>query len=194
MCRVGRKLFQNTLSYSSKVLLSCFSYFIQIYIFYFELYDCYIQSMKHTSKYILFTFVGLLVLYILALLYVTLLPDFWAGGILEMDASTPRPLVKLRLLDTFFESLELGILTFLIQVGGNLLLLVPLGIVSGVMRRGWIWVVWVSILIELSQLLLSLQLGFVYRTFDVDDLWMNSLGGFLGYLVSRKVWYNRKNN
>jgi glycopeptide antibiotics resistance protein len=150
--------------------------------------------MKHTSKYILFTFIGLLVLYILALLYVTLLPDFWAGGILEMDASTPRPLVKLRLLDTFFDSLRLGALTFLIQVGGNILLLLPLGLVSGCLKKGWLWVALVSLLIEVSQLLLSLQLGFVYRTFDVDDLWMNSLGGFLGYLVARKVWYNGKNN
>lgn len=139
--------------------------------------------MKYIRTYLL----GIFILYILAVLYVTLLPDFWAGGILEMDASTPRPLVKLVPFDTFFESLQLGFLTFLIQVGGNLLLLFPLGVVSGVMRRGWVWVACVSILIEVSQLFLSFQLGFVYRTFDVDDLWMNILGGFLGFVVYRRL-------
>lgn len=130
--------------------------------------------------------------YILALLYVTLLPDFWAGGILEMDASTPRPIVKLVPFDTLLESWELGTLTFLIQVGGNILLLMPLGFASGVMRGGWMWVGGVSLLIEISQLLLSLQLGFAYRTFDVDDLWMNILGGVLGFILYR--WLVAKEN
>lgn len=139
-------------------------------------------KIKKSSPYIFSVVLGV---YILAVLYLTLLPDFWAGGLLEMDPATPRPLFKPIPFATFIDSWDLGFWIFFVQVGGNILMLMPLGFVSGMMQRGWLWVSFVSFLIEINQLLLSIQLGFVYRTFDVDDLWMNILGGAIGFGLYR---------
>jgi len=77
-------------------------------------------------------------------------------------------------------------------VVGNLLMLLPLGYllpwVSDRWRRWWRTVAAVAattVAIEILQLLGTIAYGFSYKSFDVDDLWLNLLGGLMGYGLFR---------
>lgn len=78
------------------------------------------------------------------------------------------------------------------QLGGNLLLLAPLGFVlPALFPRFTRWrstigaILAVSLSIEMAQLLMSAILGFSYKVFDVDDLLLNMIGGVLGWVTFR---------
>jgi len=71
---------------------------------------------------------------------------------------------------------------------GNVAMLLPLGfllpLLSARWRRWWrtaALVAATTVTIEVAQLLGSLAYGFPYKTFDVDDIWLNFLGGVIGY-------------
>lgn len=89
---------------------------------------------------------------------------------------------------TLFETLrETPPRAFTTQIFGNLILLFPLGLLAPLVwrrfqsaRNAAALVVATTLAIETTQLLASLALGFTFRSFDVDDLWLNSLGGFAG--------------
>lgn len=76
-------------------------------------------------------------------------------------------------------------------LGGNLALLIPLGVLLPILKRNIqinqmvLYAFFTSLSIETTQLLISSILGFNYRSFSVDDLILNTLGGFLGYLIYR---------
>lgn|SRR5690606_29755737 len=79
------------------------------------------------------------------------------------------------------------------QIMGNLIMLLPFGVLlpmvwrkqsSGVkmLCTGLV----TSLLIEILQLLISQIIGFQYRSFDIDDLMLNTLGFFIGYQLYSK--------
>lgn len=77
--------------------------------------------------------------------------------------------------------------TFTKQVLGNLALLFPLGLLAPLVsqhfttaKRATALVLSTSLGVESLQLLGSWMIGYRFRSFDVDDLWLNSLGGLLG--------------
>ena len=77
--------------------------------------------------------------------------------------------------------------TFARQVLGNLILLFPLGVFAPLVapqfrqwRRAALLPVVAAAMIEFAQLGLSFAIGSSYRSFDVDDLWLNTLGGIPG--------------
>ena len=77
-------------------------------------------------------------------------------------------------------------------IGGNILLFIPLGILLPVLNRKFdnlssIFLSGIigSATVEGLQLLISLILGFNYRTFDVDDIILNTLGAITGYCFLR---------
>lgn len=78
---------------------------------------------------------------------------------------------------------------FLIQVMGNVLLFVPLGIFLLVLypmmkRRNVIMLgLLMSVGIESTQAIIGLFIGYNYRSFDVDDVWLNTLGTAFGVLI-----------
>lgn len=83
----------------------------------------------------------------------------------------------------------------LIQIGGNLILLVPFGFLLPVLSRKFEAVRYVAIAafalticIETMQLLISALLGHTYKIFDIDDLWLNVIGALVGWLLWR-LWY-----
>lgn len=89
----------------------------------------------------------------------------------------------------------------LYNLGGNVLLFVPLGFLLPLLfpNQNRLWRV-VSIgfcatfVIESGKFIISSILGFTYRDFDVDDIILNTFGAFIGYLVLRltlKVMQNR---
>lgn len=76
------------------------------------------------------------------------------------------------------------------QLGGNILLGMPLGFLIPLLLKEQkvFWKVFLigicfSLCIEMTQLLLSIHLGYIYRLFDFDDLILNSLGCAFGYLI-----------
>ena len=94
------------------------------------------------------------------------------------------------------------------QLGGNLLLLVPLGFLLPLasprfrqFRKTVAVAVMVSLGIEMLQLTISTVVGFPYRVFDVDDLilntagaavgwagWSSPLDGYTGHLAKHRGW------
>lgn len=78
------------------------------------------------------------------------------------------------------------------QVGGNVILMMPLGFLAPLICRReitWKKILWIGILFSLSievlQFTFSYMLGFTYKITDVDDLLLNSLGAVIGYCFYR---------
>jgi glycopeptide antibiotics resistance protein len=76
------------------------------------------------------------------------------------------------------------------NISGNIVLFIPLGFLVPLVRRrdtrfgkvvafGFC----ASLVVELSQLVISSIIGFTYRAFDVDDLILNTIGVAVGYLL-----------
>ena len=77
---------------------------------------------------------------------------------------------------------------------GNIAAFVPLGILLPmVFRSRWslavviVGAVGLSAAIELGQLAISVWLGFAYRSTDIDDVILNSLGALVGYVAFAAV-------
>ncbi|MGJ7913230.1 VanZ family protein [Neobacillus sp. LXY-1] len=72
-------------------------------------------------------------------------------------------------------------------MGGNLVLLAPLGIYVHFIKRNLAFIKILlmgfafSAFIKLIQLFITLWIGYSYRSFDVDDLILNTLGFIIGY-------------
>ena len=75
-------------------------------------------------------------------------------------------------------------------LAGNVVLFVPLGLLSALLWRGFRW--WKSLLLGFgATLFIELWQLFIGRTFDVDDLMLNTFGvlcGFWAALALRKVF------
>jgi VanZ family protein len=80
------------------------------------------------------------------------------------------------------------------QIGGNLALLAPLGVLLPLLSRRFRGVFRLTFCVLLVSLVIETMQGTVIsgRSFDVDDIVLNTLGGLLAYLIlgrplSRKV-------
>ncbi|MFO3788154.1 VanZ family protein [Bacillus mojavensis] len=84
---------------------------------------------------------------------------------------------------------HLGLQFYVIRsLGGNLILLLPVGLLFPLLfdklrnlKRILLTGFFISLFIELTQLSISIYLGNSYRSFDVDDLILNTSGAALGY-------------
>ena len=118
-------------------------------------------------------------LYITAVLGVTVFPVEFP--LMQMDAGFAE-YINLNMLNLFKENMR--------QVGGNILLFVPLyplAIWSGMPEKRWYQVLFgvagSSFLIELTQFLENVigLSGFWGRVSDVNDILLNTLGGMIGF-------------
>jgi glycopeptide antibiotics resistance protein len=118
--------------------------------------------------------------YLLLLIALTFLPFGEQGGPIE---------VRLNLFQTIRGALRLGpgSQEYSVLIG-NLLAFVPLGVLVPLVMRRCSWVVAIgaglalSVAIEIVQCAASVALGFNYRTADVDDVVVNTLGTAVGYI------------
>lgn len=82
----------------------------------------------------------------------------------------------------------LGVRTVFLNLAGNIIGFMPFGallpLFAGSVRRGWKVT---ALSFEISALIECAQLVFHVGCFDVDDMILNTLGGFLGYLVYRQT-------
>lgn len=117
--------------------------------------------------------------YLLLLIALTFLPLGEQGGPIE---------VRLNLFQTIRGAVRLGpgSQEYSVLIG-NLLAFVPFGVLVPlvVQRRSWIVAIGaglaLSVGIEIVQWAVSVALGFNYRTADVDDVLVNTLGTAVGY-------------
>jgi glycopeptide antibiotics resistance protein len=127
------------------------------------------------------------VVYLAALLALTFLP-FGAQG---QPGSLDLRLVPLQTIRGALRlgpgSYEYGVLI------GNLLAFVPVGLLVPILTRTRSVVLAIgagfllSVLIELGQLAISVALGYAYRSADVDDVLVNTLGAAVGYAIFYSV-------
>lgn len=77
------------------------------------------------------------------------------------------------------------------QIGGNLLLLLPMGMYLSVIFSHIKWkrlalvILGTSVSIEFIQLVIGLLIGCQYRVVDVDDIILNVVGGIFGLAIGR---------
>ena len=136
-------------------------------------------------------------IYILGVLRVTLFPIPIDSRLIQETANSGirslhfnNNLIPFKTVyEVVISSLQLNYYQLAIRnIGGNLLLLAPLGIfvpiiwpsISGIRRLLLIGFI-SSLAIELAQFGISFILGFSYRSFDVDDLLLNTFGVIIGY-------------
>lgn len=91
---------------------------------------------------------------------------------------------------------EGGIRSIIYNLGGNLLLLMPMGAfiyhyfrekVNSI-KKVALMVFLISLFIESTQIILSLVFPNVCRYFEINDLILNTIGGVLGYKVAFRVF------
>ena len=82
----------------------------------------------------------------------------------------------------------------LLQILGNFLMLFPIGVYIPIVFKKyqsakWMFILllFVGIVIEITQHILNMVVGFHYRSVDIDDIILNGLGGMAGYLVHKFV-------
>lgn len=88
---------------------------------------------------------------------------------------------------------QLGIKAFLLNVIGNIIGFMPFSFFIPIISRRckyWYNTIILSFLLSLS--IETAQLIFKVGSFDVDDLFLNTLGGVLGYLLYRFVQMSRR--
>ncbi|NLJ91188.1 MAG: VanZ family protein [Clostridiales bacterium] len=79
---------------------------------------------------------------------------------------------------------QLGLESFIVNIFGNILAFTPFGILLPVVSPDNRKFINVGLLtLQFSFTIELLQLIFKVGIFDVDDLFMNTLGGILGYLI-----------
>lgn len=69
----------------------------------------------------------------------------------------------------------------------NIVMFIPIGFLQGfVVKNNWKKIIIVgfilSLVVESSQLLVNMLIGYNFRTFDVNDLIFNTIGALIGYL------------
>lgn len=95
-----------------------------------------------------------------------------------------------------------GIDGFIYNFGGNLILLMPMGMfvayylnnIFNTLKKVFIFMFLVSLFIESTQIVITLIFPNVCRYFETSDLLLNSIGGVLGWKVYNKLsdMYNNK--
>ncbi|TCS83094.1 VanZ family protein [Tepidibacillus fermentans] len=74
------------------------------------------------------------------------------------------------------------------QIILNIILTIPFGFgISYIFKTSWKRIFYIGVLlgatIELLQFLISLLVGFLYRTIDINDIILNFLGVIIGYII-----------
>jgi glycopeptide antibiotics resistance protein len=124
----------------------------------------------------------LFLVYMLLLLYFLFFSE--EMGRLEAGSEYRYNLVLFREIRRFYRHREVvGFKWFFMNVFGNVIAFMPFGMLMPRLARRQNWFFITLMALELSFVVEVLQLVFRLGCFDVDDLFLNTLGGFLGYLV-----------
>lgn len=138
--------------------------------------------MKRISKKSIIIFAWILFyIYILLLSYFLFFSERYGRDLITQEYN----LQLFKEIKRFFKYREqIGLEGFIVNILGNVLAFMPFGFLLPLLNRlhRRFYVIFLlsllfSLVVEIAQLLLSVGV------FDVDDMFMNTLGGVLGYLV-----------
>lgn len=104
-------------------------------------------------------------------------------------------------LNSLVQAIKVGNLTVVAtQLIKNILLFIPLGLLipllfSRISFKKSIYIGFCSsLLIETTQLVLGKIIGYTYRSFDVDDLLMNTFGAAVGFIIYQMIYVRISNH
>lgn len=130
-------------------------------------------------------------IYIIIVLGLTLFPIPYQG--IELFDPVPNNFIPF---STIIAILKMGITsTSLIQILGNIIIAAPYGVILYLTmrkkKRIWIFLfpLLFPIVIESLQFFIGLVIGYNYRSIDIDDFILNSLGAYFGILFG-KIFLN----
>ncbi|MFF3025297.1 VanZ family protein [Gottfriedia sp. NPDC057948] len=126
-----------------------------------------------------------LFLYVAGLVKVAIFPfHIFLGDKHPLNIYVLNQYIELLPFRSIFISLTRGLW---IQVIGNIIMFVPLGVFIGLYKSNYLFnnvillVFLYSLLIEITQLCISLVTGYPSRVFDTSDLLLNTIGGLMGW-------------
>lgn len=89
-----------------------------------------------------------------------------------------------------------SVIVAIYQIGGNIMLLFPLGYLIPMMtdkkidlKKILLIIFCITFCIESMQFIIGKIINFNYRCFDVDDMILNTLGGVFGYIILKKTYH-----
>lgn len=133
----------------------------------------------------------LLVAYLAAVAYVTLKPNHHGDGWIEGYGYAPNLVPFAKISEMVASGIRYGMPWeyIVVPVLGNVVMTAPFGFLVAVLvprlrslPRATLATAAYSVLIELSQLACGLvAFGLLYRTVDIDDVILNTVGGAVGY-------------
>ena len=151
----------------------------------FIAYIVYALILKRSLKRVL---VGsVFIVYLTGVAIVTLFPIVYDDAVVYTDTIEWYNFIPLKTISSAFQN---GItVTAVTQVMGNIALSVPFGVMVPILFKIPEW--WkklflalsFSVTIELAQLLIGIAIGNMYRNIDVDDMILNVLGAYVGYVI-----------
>ncbi len=140
---------------------------------------------RRTKKRIQFASVGLFLLYLLFLAYFLFFAENFGRVYTEREYAYNLQLFK-EIKRFWIYRKELGMAAVLTNIVGNVVCFLPFGAILPVLwaRARSFWVITLlsftfSLLVECAQLVSKVG------SFDVDDIFLNMMGGILGYLLFR---------
>lgn len=142
-------------------------------------------------------------LYLVSVVFITLLP-IPIDSIVKSEGIFPKQENNFIPFYIFWEVFNQNILmtSAIWNIGGNLLLLFPFGFLYpfikkykkitmlSVFKLGFLF----SISIEIMQVIVSSLINYQYRSFDIDDIILNTVGTIVGFLMFKFVDFVIKPN
>jgi len=147
--------------------------------------------IRRNASFVRTFYMFMLTTYVCALVAVTLFPIPFQAELLDVRRTKQVLFNNYYPFRTISEVLAHGdARVLLLQLGGNLLLLMPLTLLLPILFKRFrsfkstiIVATAVSLIIEFLQLAISAVIGFTYRNADVDDILINVFGAMIGYGV-----------
>jgi len=131
---------------------------------------------------------SIIYIYGISVLGITLFPIPFQD--VEVLPPVPGNIVPFKTILSILESNSIRLC--LVQIGGNIAISIPFGFISGVIvkRKSLTYVapILFPCIIEIMQIVIGLLINYQYRSFDVDDFLLNTLGGYIGLIVAKGVF------
>lgn len=140
-----------------------------------------------TLFYLLFFAYGVFTLQVILFKTVPFSAIFYHAGVRSIRSINWIPFYTIA---EFFTSQDIGMGRAFINIGGNIAIFVPLGVLAAQIGNGRsvrmqsLWLLIASLLLEIIQYVLALGSS------DIDDILLNTLGGIIGIGIYR--WFRKK--
>ncbi|WP_178023654.1 VanZ family protein [uncultured Paenibacillus sp.] len=140
-----------------------------------------------TLFYLLFFAYGVFTLQVILFKTVPFSAIFYHAGVRSIRSINWIPFYTIA---EFFTSQDIGMGRAFINIGGNIAIFVPLGVLAAQIGNGRsvrmqsLWLLIASLLLEIIQYVLALGSS------DIDDILLNTLGGVIGIGIYR--WFRKK--